>query len=143
MTSLASELFDEVPTAVLDTLGSLIARPALAVSVDTPVGEVCRMLLQYRVPAIAVVDDEELCGVITRSDVLRAYDESNTTAGEAMSNYVFVLPARSTIEKAAALMAYECVGQVLVTGDDGELVGMVSALDVARHYAVEHGYVVD
>ena len=143
MKSLASELFDEVPTGVLETLGSLIAGPALAVSIDTPVCEVGRMLLQFRVPAIAVVDNEELCGVITRSDVLRSYDENNETAGEAMSSYVFVLPARSSIEKAAALMAYECVGQIVVMGDEGELVGMVSAIDVARHYAVEHGYVVD
>jgi CBS domain-containing protein len=99
--------------------------------------------LHHRVPAIAVVDDEELCGVITRSDVLRSYDENNETAGEAMSSYVLVLPACSSIEKAAALMAYECVGQIVVTGEEGEVVGMVSALDVARHYAVEHGYVVD
>src|ERR1700712_826370 len=110
MRSLASEFFDDVPTGVLETLGSLIARPALAVALDTPIAEVSRMLLQHRVPAIAVVDDEELCGVITRSDVLRSYDENHETAGEAMSNYVFVLPARSSIEKAAALMAYECVG---------------------------------
>ena len=143
MKSLASELFDEAPTGVLDHLGSLIAGPVLAVAIDTPLSEVARMLLHHRVPAIAVVDDEELCGVITRSDVLRSYDEHNVTAGEAMSNYVFVLPARSTIEKAAALMAYECVGQIVVTGEGGELVGMVSALDVARHYAVEHGYAVE
>lgn len=143
MKSLASELFDEVTSSALGTLGSLIARPALAVTIDTPVAEVGRMLLQHRVPAIAVVDDDELCGVITRSDVLRSYDENHETAGEAMSSYVFVLSARSTIEKAAALMAYEHVGQIVVTGDEGELVGMVSALDVARHYAVEHGYAVD
>jgi predicted transcriptional regulator len=143
MKSLASDLFDNLPTRVLETLGSLIARPALAVAIDTPVAEVSRMLLHHRVPAIAVVDDEELCGVITRSDVLRSYDENNETAGEAMSSYVLVLPACSSIEKAAALMAYECVGQIVVTGEEGEVVGMVSALDVARHYAVEHGYVVD
>ena len=32
---------------------------------------------------------------------------------------------------------------VCVTGDDGILLGMVSALDVARHYAVEAGYLVE
>jgi len=142
MKSLASDLFDDVPTGVVETLGSLIDHPALAVAIDTPVSEVARLLLHHRVPAIAVVDNEELCGVITRSDVLRSYDEDHEIAGEAMSSYVFVLPARASIDKAAALMAYECVGQIVVTGDGGELVGMVSALDVARHYAVEHGHTV-
>ena len=139
MKSLARDFvdaFEDIPTAVLDTLGSLIARPAVAVSTGTPLGEVSRMLCQHRVPAVAVVDgDDHLCGLVTRTDVLRAHDE--------VSHYVFALPARSTIEKAAALMAYEGVGQICVTGDDGTLLGMVSALDVARHYAVEAGYLVE
>jgi predicted transcriptional regulator len=143
MKSLATEMFEDIPTGVFDTLGSLVARPALAVSLATPLAEVTRMLLHHRVPAIAVVDGETLCGLITRTDVLRSVDESCATAGDAMSGYVFVLPARACIEKAAALMAWEGVGQIVVTGDDGEVVGMVSALDVARHYAVEHGYRVD
>lgn len=141
MKSLAMDLFEDIPTAVLDTLGSLIAHPALAVSIETPLGEVTRMLLHHRVPAIAVVDGEALCGVITRTDVLE--HDGPCTAGDAMSGFVFALPARASIEKAAALMAWEGVGQVVVTGDDGEVVGMVSALDVARHYAVEHGYLVE
>ena len=147
MKSLAREFvdaFEDIPTAVLDTLGSLIARPAIAVLTGTPLCEVSRMLLQHRVPAVAVVDsDDHLCGLVTRTDVLRAKDESRSTAADAMSHYIFALPARSSIEKAAALMAWEGVGQVCVTGDDGNLLGMVSALDVARHYAVEAGYLVE
>jgi CBS domain-containing protein len=146
MKSLARELveaFEDTPTAVIETLGSLIVRPALAVSTTTPLGEVARLLLQNRVPAIAVVDGDHLCGLVTRTDVLRELDEDNATAGDAMSLYVFALPARASIEKAAALMAYEGVGQICVTGDGGVLLGMVSALDVARHYAVEAGYLVE
>ena len=84
-----------------------------------------------------------MCGLVTRTDVLRELDENDATAGDAMSLYVFALPARSSIEKAAALMAYEGVGQICVTGDGGVLLGRVSALDVARHYAVEAGYLVE
>ena len=49
MKSLASEWFDDVPTGVIETLGSLIAHPAIAVAIDT--AEVTRMLLEHRVPA--------------------------------------------------------------------------------------------
>jgi CBS domain-containing protein len=146
MKSLAREYvdaFEDIPTAVLDTLGSLIMRPAVVVSSETPLCEVSRMLLQHRVPAIAVVKGDHLCGLVTRTDVLSARDESHSTAADAMSHYVFALPARSSIEKAAALMAWEGVGQICVTTDDGILLGMVSALDVARHYAVEAGYLVE
>ncbi|HEY0249941.1 MAG TPA: CBS domain-containing protein, partial [Kofleriaceae bacterium] len=61
MKSLAREFvdtFEDIPTAVLDTLGSLVARPPLAVALSTPLAEVCRLLLQYRVPAVAVVEND-------------------------------------------------------------------------------------
>jgi CBS domain-containing protein len=55
---------------------------------------------------------------------------------------IVALPPRAAIEKAAALMAYECVGHIAVLGSHGELLGLVSAVDVARHYAVSAGYLV-
>ncbi len=134
-------LFEEIPTVVLYTLGSLVVQPAITVSIAMPIDEVGRLLVRHRVPALAVIDDvNHLRGLVTRSDALRAFDESLATAGDAMTCMVFALPAGANIERAAALMAYEGVGQVVVTGRGGELVGMVSALDVARHYPATSGF---
>ena len=138
------DMFEETPTAVINTLGSLVVSPAIVVTPTTPIGEVRRLLVHHRVPAVAVVDlDDQLLGVITRTDVLRIVDDEDATAGDAMSTFVFALPSRSSIEKAAALMAYEGVGQIVVTGSGSELVGMVSALDVTRYFAIEAGYLVE
>jgi CBS domain-containing protein len=133
--------FDDEPTDVRDTLATLASR-ALVVDEATPLDEVRRMLLERRVPAIVVADPYgNVRGVITRTDLLRAIDD-DATAADAMSGFVFALPVRSSVEKAAALMAYEGVGQIVVTGDHGQLVGMVSALDIAHHVAVVAGYLV-
>jgi CBS domain-containing protein len=124
----------------MDTIESLV-QPVLAISAETPIDEVGRLLVDHRVPALAVVDGaNHLRGLVTRTDVLRALDEELATAGDAMTWLVFSLPAGSDVERAAALMAYEGVGQVLVVGRRGELVGIVSALDVARHYASHSGF---
>ncbi|NVB83859.1 MAG: CBS domain-containing protein [Kofleriaceae bacterium] len=132
--------FDDDPTSIRATLGSLIRGPALAVELETPLAEVRRMLVASRVPAIAVVDDKSsLVGLVTRTDVLRHCDDE-CTAADAMSGFVFALPIESTIEKAAALMAHEGVGQVVITRNGNELAGMISALDIARHFAIEAGY---
>jgi CBS domain-containing protein len=37
-------------------------------------------------------------------------------------------------------MATEGVGEVVVTWRDGELLGLVSAVDIARHVATRAGY---
>ena len=120
---------------------SLISQPVAIVTETAPLSEVRRLLVDLRVPAIVVVGaDRSLRGLVTRTDVLRGMLDPDATASDAMSGFVFALPGDSTIECAAALMAFEGVGQVVVTGDDGELLGMVSALDVARHMAVRAGY---
>ena len=132
---------DEV-TAEIYLLRALLQSPVLTVSEDTPLDEVHRMLVDERVPAVVVVDEERtLAGLITRADVLRVIDEPEAKAAQAMSNYVFAIPVDSSIEAAAALIAIENVGQLVVTGHDGELLGLVSAVDIARHFAARAGYI--
>ena len=133
---------DEI-TDHVTTLGGLVTTPVVVVLLATPIDEVRHHLVEHRVSAIVVVDDAQtLRGLVTRTDVLRLADAA-ATAEDAMSRFVFALPAGAPIERAAALMAFEGVGQVVVTGAGGALVGLVSALDVARHYAIAAGYLVD
>ncbi len=133
---------DDEPTSELSTLGALAA-PVTAVTPTTPIAELRRLLVESRVSAIVVVDDDaSLRGLVTRTDLLAALERGATTAGDAMSHYVFVLPAESAIERAAALMATENVGQIVVTAD-GDVLGMVSAVDIARHFAIRSGYLVE
>ncbi|HKE19272.1 MAG TPA: CBS domain-containing protein [Kofleriaceae bacterium] len=65
------------------------------------------------------------------------------TAGDIMTALVFALPVTASVEQAAALMAYEGVEQLVVTSLDGEVAGLVRALDVARSCARSAGYLVD
>jgi len=122
-------------------LGTLVTQPIAVVLETAPLAEVRVLLVELRVPAVAVVDgDRCLTGVITRTDVLRDQGDPDARAKDAMSGFVFSLTSEASIECAAALMAIEGVGQVVVTTRDGELLGMVSSLDIARHVAVRAGY---
>lgn len=132
---------DEEPTSDLVLLATLISQPIAVVLETTPLAEVRDLLVDLRVPAVAVVDREQaLRGLVTRTDVLRGMADPDATARDAMSGFVFSVTVDASVECAAALMAIEGVGQVVVTTADGELLGMVSALDIARHLAVRAGY---
>jgi CBS domain-containing protein len=127
--------FDDEPTPGPANLGGLIRGRSVVVTEDTPLDEVRRLLVELRVPAVAVVDAEDnLRGLVTRTDVLRVF-QPDARAIDAMSGFVFALPATAPIEKAAALMAYEGVGQIVVTSARGTLLGMVSAIDIVRYFA--------
>ena len=129
---------EEELTAEVHFLGGLIAGPPVVDEEATPIDVVRAHLVERRISAVVVVDGVALRGLVTRTDVLRALP--GTTAGDAMSPFVFCLPAVSRIERAAALMAVEDVAHVVVIGSDSELLGLVSAVDVARHYAILSGF---
>jgi CBS domain-containing protein len=135
------EWYDDERTGEVVTLGHL-ATPARRVRADATLQDARALLIESRAPALVVVDaTDTLVGVLARTDVLRFAHRLDATAREAMSPFVFALPHIATVERAAALMAYECVSFVIVIGDDRELCGTISALDVARHYAMEAGYI--
>lgn len=139
--ALADAFSDDEVTGEQVTLGQ-IATPAKRVRDTATLREVRALLVESRAPALAVVDaTDTLVGVLARTDLLRLAHRLDATAREAMSPFVFALPHIASVERAAALMAYECVSFVIVVGDDRELCGTVSALDVARHYAMEAGYI--
>jgi len=85
---------DDEPTAELWVLGSLVEGPALVVDETEPLATAQSMLVEQRVPALAVVDAARtLRGVITRTDVLRVLaTRTDATVGDAMSGVVFAMP---------------------------------------------------
>jgi CBS domain-containing protein len=144
--------YDDEITSELTMLGSLVVAPLALVEETAPLAEVVAMLLEQKVPAVAVIGPSDtpggacspatetshtLRGLVTRHDVLRAAPDAR--AGDVMSK-VLSLGADTTVECAAALLVLESVWQVVVTDREGHLVGLVSAVDIARHMAVRAGY---
>ena len=69
-----SELLDQVPESSFDavTVGDLMTPVTFSVSPDMPVDELCDFLVRGRIHRALVVEDDELLGIVTSQDVLRA-----------------------------------------------------------------------
>lgn len=65
----------------------------------------------------------------------------STTVGEIMAPLAYTLPESASVAKAAALMAYEGVHRIPIVGCRGEVVGVLSALDILAQLAGDDGYV--
>lgn len=140
-------------------LSEIATLPARCVEADSDLYDLLARLVEAPFGAAPVVNSEgQPIGVVTKSDVLRCYYEHEErllcpAEGEAgapaqpptpdvraiMSHVVFSLPADSDVNRAAALMAYEGVHHVVLTGDDGRAVGIVSSLDILRWLARQGG----
>lgn len=64
------------------------------------------------------------------------------TAGDVMSPLVLSLHEGSNIGQASSLMAYEGVHRLPVIADDGQVVGILSSLDVLRWFGRRSGYLI-
>jgi CBS domain-containing protein len=95
-------------------------------------------LLERGVSGAPVVDDwGHVLGVATKTDLVEhevTGQRGYKTVGDIMMPMVFTLLPEASIGQAAALMAYEGVHRVIVVDEKGCVVGVVSALDVARWF---------
>lgn len=98
------------------------------------------LFLERGVSGAPVVDDHgHPIGIVSKTDLVQQYHDASppphATAGDIMMPLVFSLPPEATITRAAALMACEGVHRVPIVSADGQIVGLLSALDIVRWVA--------
>jgi CBS domain-containing protein len=120
----------EDPVSRIMTRKVVCARPEMDASL------LRARLLERGVSGAPVVDDwGRVLGVATKTDLVEhevTSQRGQKTVGDIMMPMVFTLPPEASIGQAAALMAYEGVHRVVVVDEKSCVVGVVSALDVAR-----------
>ena len=65
---LAARIFREAPTEVSEVMHS----PVVTVSPDEPLGDATRMMISNRIGSLPVVDGDQIVGIVTETDLLRA-----------------------------------------------------------------------
>jgi CBS domain-containing protein len=126
-----------VPMGAGPTLARIMSRDVLCVTRDVPVRLVGELLLERSIGAVPVVDPEgRAVGLVSKTDVLGALLAGKTArAADVMMSTLFALPESAPVARAAALMAAEGIHRVLVVDAERRVVGVVSALDIARSVA--------
>jgi CBS domain-containing protein len=150
--SLARQVFPQVAhqTRVREVMSPRVVCVRPDVSVET----VTELLLHKGFSGVPVVDAEGFpVGVISQTDLVREqHDRGDTfeeilepglheetlaraTVGEVMMPIAFTVEEGASLADAATLMVVEGVHRVPVVSEDGRVVGILSALDVARWVA--------
>jgi len=149
-------------------VSAIMTREIVCVSPDYSVESLATLFLERAIHAAPVVDERcRLIGFVSMTDLVREqHDNADTdigppgatepalrsgfhveplaraTVGEVMTLDVLALHENTHIAQAAALMAFEGVHRVPIISGNGEVVGILSALDVLRWLAGQDGYVV-
>jgi CBS domain-containing protein len=128
----------------------------VTVSPDTPLPQVLDLLLARGIKAVAVTEGRKAVGMITGGDLLgragmafrlslyvelppemraeeaRRLSVQGKTARDVMSGQLVTVNIRATVPEAAALMAARKFKRLPVVDDAGDLVGIVSRIDILR-----------
>ena len=89
--------------------------------------------------SLLVMDGDELVGIITERDVMKAIaremDVKTTPVSEIMTRDVLTVGANTSLHEAARHMAARWIRHLPVVDDDGKVVGMVSQRDLVGVFA--------
>ncbi|MFI8363931.1 CBS domain-containing protein [Streptomyces sp. NPDC085612] len=126
-------------------VGELMTGNAVSVTPDTAFKDVAKLLAQYDISGLPVLDDEDrVVGVVSQTDLLartaRAPNPSGEagtaadppTAGSAMSTPAITVRAEDTAADAARLMTRRSIERLPVVDEEDRLVGIVTRRDLLR-----------
>ena len=120
--------------------GEIISTPGDTTCPDTPIDETATTLWNLHVGALVVVEDDDLRGIVTESDVVRSVgaeqDPGTTTVEEIMTAPVVTVEASAPVRTAVTRMNRLTIKKLPVV-EDGVLVGILTTTDVANALAPE------
>jgi CBS domain-containing protein len=108
---------------------------------ETTLDEIAEMMRDRDTGAIPVVDEDELCGIITDRDIVvrciaEGEDPKEVIADEILSENLCTIGPDAEVEQAARMMAEAQVRRLPIV-ENGKLVGMLSIGDIAVKHADE------
>ena len=118
----------------------LVAGDPIVVAPDASITVAARMLADYEIGGVPVVDDGRLLGVVSRTDLVRLWASPDTSTDwrslavrAVMTQPAVTVRASATLQEAAHLMADRNVARLVVVGEDpGVAVGVISDTDLVR-----------
>lgn len=131
----------------------LMTKDPLVVSVDTPLAEARRMMIDRRIRHLLVTDGKRLAGIVTDRDIRLNMPSPATSLSVWEINYLL---ARMTVEScmtkvvitvspdrdasdAARILLDHKIGALPVL-DAGAVVGIVTETDMVRAFAARRGF---
>jgi CBS domain-containing protein len=129
-------------------VGQIMRGGVVCAREDLGLTELANLFLAHGISGMPVVDDGgRPMGMVSKTDLVRAWQRSEEPAAreamtvrEIMMPVVFSIKEDTKVGQAAALMACEGIHRLPVVSARGEVVGVISAMDIVRWVAKEQGF---
>jgi CBS domain-containing protein len=132
------------------TVRDILGTEVVCATRDVEIPRIVALMVSQYIGCLPIVDGRRRpVGVITKFDVVEQLDSAmrrsgrdaipadmpKRTADDVMMPLAFAVKEHSSLAQAASLMLREDTHHVLVVGEDGSLVGVISSKDIVRWVA--------
>jgi CBS domain-containing protein len=120
-------------------LGLLMTRNPVTVHPDAPVEEAARLMVEYNVRRLPVIDGEELVGLISVADLIHALAQLRI-GEEIKDRYVsqtYALWEETPLPLVARIMDISGFEAIPILDAESRLLGIISERDLIRHSSIE------
>ena len=128
-----------------------MTKDVVTVGMDTFLTDIGRLFDENRFHHLLVIEDDELCGIISDRDLFKALSPFLNTAAEQnrdlttlrkrvhqiMSRKLITVTEDADVDETARLMVRENISCLPVMSSDGQIEGIVTRTDLLRAYS-EH-----
>ena len=118
-------------------VGRLMSTDLHTVAPETLVADAAELMLDNDVGSVLVVEDDELRGILTRTDFVDIVAKSRPKAATPVSDYmttdVVTTSAQDPIRDVADAMTEHGFHHMPVVSDEDGLIGMITSTDLAAY----------
>lgn len=117
---------------LLDSKG----RHVISISPDASVFDAIKLMAEKTIGSLIVMDDENLCGIITERDyarkvIIKGRSSESTRVSEIMSTDVLTTSSAQTVKDCMELMTEKRIRHLPVV-EDNNVIGMISIGDLVQ-----------
>lgn len=112
-------------------VSSAMSSKLVTISKNEDIKEAAKKILENHVSSLPVMDNGELVGIITTTDLIKPLQNSDALVKEIMSNYVVTVSPSDRVVHARRLMLDNDISRVVVVEDDS-IVGILTEKDTAK-----------
>ena len=128
------------------TVSALMEKQVVSVNLNTNVRDCVKAMGKRKVSCSVIVSDEGgALGIVTERDLVTkviadALDPAKVLVRDIMSTPLITIGPEAKMSDAAELMSEYMIRRLIVVGQDGSLVGIITAGDLAKVLAKQHDY---
>lgn len=99
---------------------------------STRIRDAARIMVEDGISSLPVVENNEVIGIVTKTDLINKVKASKKEIGMFYNKVLVTVPSGSSIVHARKIMLKNNIHRILVTDDNGNLIGILSQKAVAH-----------